>query len=585
MRSTLVCALGALAVGCSATQSSSSGGSNAAPTADQQKAAANLAGLISDHWRKAGVTPAPPASDGEYLRRVSLDLIGRIPTLAETRAYLADANPDKRRQLVDRLLASPEFAEHFADVYSDLLWKVEGAKRMDRYDPRSFLVTAFNENWRYDRLVESVLTASGDVRENGAVAFVAVRARGGGGPEAVAGAAARLFLGLNIQCAQCHDHPYDTRWKQQDFYGLVAYFARTKVKREKGPPGMDRAMDMDMAMDVNMAAGMPAGKMVSFSVSDVRRGEARMRAPRSEQEVVVKPRFLGRETPFQALPPGTVDDRPQRRRRLQGAFDDRNENRRLAFAQAVVASDLFPKAMVARTWAQLLGADMADPWDDLGAEKDPRHPVMLNRLAADFRASGFDVKQLVRQLVLSPAYDRGGASDPGASPRAFAAARVRPLAPGQLFRTLITATGADDIVRNRQRRGQEQGPQGGQDRADRLMAQGLKEYRFTFEDDEMADADFDGSMPQALLLLNGELTNSGSRAVEGGVLGGILASTKSPAERLEQMFLAVYSRPPTAEEKDLFLPTLMTPQAARDRRAYEDLFFALITSTESVTNH
>ena len=162
---------------------------------------------------------------------------------------------------------------------------------------------------------------------------------------------------------------------------------------------------------------------------------------------------------------------------------------------------------------------------------------------------------------------------------------MRPLAPGQLFRTLITATGADDIVRHRQRRGQEQGPQGGQDRADRLLAQGLKEYRFTFEDDEMADADFDGSMPQALLLLNGELTNSGSRAVEGGVLGGILASTRSPAERLEQMFLAVYSRPPTAEEKDLFLPTLSTPQAARDRRAYEDLFFALITSTESVTNH
>jgi hypothetical protein len=580
MRSTLVCALGALAVGCSATQSSSSGGSNAAPTADQQKAAANLAGLISDHWRKAGVTPAPPASDGEYLRRVSLDLIGRIPTLAETRAYLADANPDKRRQLIDRLLASPEFAEHWADVYSDLLWKVEGAKRMDRYDPRSFLVTAFNENWRYDRLVEAVLTASGDVRENGAVAFVAVRARGGGGPEAVAGAAARLFLGLNIQCAQCHDHPYDTRWKQQDFYGLVAYFARTKVKREKGAP------DMDMAMDMDMAAGMPAGKMpVSFSVFDQRRGEARMRAPRSEQEVVVKPRFLGRETPFTPLPPGTVEDRPQRRFRFAAQFNDRNENRRLAFARAVVASDLFPKAMVARTWAQLLGADMADPWDDLGAENDPRHPVMLNRLAGDFRASGFDVKQLVRQLVLSPAYDRGAPVDSGAGAHAFAAARVRPLAPAQLFRTLITATGADDIVRHRQRRGQEQGPVEGKDRADRLMAQGLKEYRFTFEDDEMADADFDGSMPQALLLLNGELTNSGSRAVDGGVLGGILASTRSPAERLEQMFLAVYSRPPSPEEKDLFLPTLMTPQAARDRRAYEDLYFALITSTESVTNH
>ena len=502
--------------------------------------------------------------------------------------YLADQTPTKRRQLVDRLLASPEFAEHWADVYSDLLWKIEGAKRIEKQDPRSFLVTAFNENWRYDRLVEALLTASGDVRENGAVAFVAVRARGGGGPEAVAGAAARLFLGLNIQCAQCHDHPYDTRWKQQDFYGLVAYFARTKVKREKGPP----AGDMNMAMDMDMAAGMPAtGKMpVSFSVFDQRKGEAKMRAPRSEQEVVVKPRFLGREPPIPPLPPGAVEDRPKRKLRFQAQFNDRNENRRLAFAQAVIASDLFPKAMVARTWAQLFGAGIADPWDDLGAENDARHPVILNRLAADFRAGGFDIKHLVRQMVLSPAYDRSNASatdatDSGASTRAFAAARVRPLAPAQLFRALITATGVDDIVRHRQRRGQEQGPTGGQDRADRLLAQGLREYRFTFEDDEMADADFDGSMPQALLLLNGELTNNGSRSVEGGVLGGILAAARTPAERLEQMFLAVYSRPPTAEEKDTFLPALMSPQAAKDRRAYEDLYFALLTSTESVTNH
>ena len=581
MRRTLVYALGALAVGCSATQPPGGSSKAGAPAVDQQKSAADLAGMLNDHWRQAGVTPAPPASDGEYLRRVSLDLVGRIPTLAETRAYLADASPDKRRQLVDRLLGGPEFAEHWADVYSDLLWKIEGAKRIEKQDPRSFLVTAFNENWRYDRLVEALLTATGDLRDNGAAAFIAVRGRNGGGPEAVAGAAARLFLGLNIQCAQCHDHPYDTRWKQQDFYGLVAYFARTKVKRERGP----KAPDMDMAMDTDMAAGMPAGKLQSFSVFDQPRGEARMRAPRSEQEVVIKPRFLGRETAIPQLPPGAIEDRPQRRRRL-AQFEDRNQNRRLAFAQAAIASDLFPKAMVARTWAQLFGAGIADPWDDLGAENDPRHPAILNRLAADFRAGGFDVKQLVRQLVLSPAYDRGNAPDSGATARVFAAARVRPLAPAQLFRTLITATGADDIVRNRQRRGQEPGaPGAGPDRADRLMAAGLKEYRFTFEDDEMADADFDGSMPQALLLLNGELTNNGSRAVEGGVLGGILASTRSPAERLEQMFLAVYSRPPTTEEKDQFLPALSAPQAARDRRAYEDLYFALLTSTESVTNH
>jgi hypothetical protein len=126
MRRTLVYALGALAVGCSATQPPGGNSKAGAPAVDQQQAAADLAGLLNDHWRQAGVTPAPPASDGEYLRRVSLDLVGRIPTLAETRAYLADASPDKRRQLVDRLLGGPEFAEHWADVYSDLLWRIEG---------------------------------------------------------------------------------------------------------------------------------------------------------------------------------------------------------------------------------------------------------------------------------------------------------------------------------------------------------------------------------------------------------------------------------------------------------------------------
>ena len=131
------------------------------------------------------------------------------------------------------------------------------------------------------------------MRENGAVAFVAARARGGGGPEAVAGAAARLFLGLNIQCAQCHDHPYDTRWKQQDFYGLVAYFARTKVRREEGPT--DPAWTWRWTWTWPRAC-RPA-RCVSFSVFEQRRGEARMRAPRSEQEVVVKPRFLGRDVP------------------------------------------------------------------------------------------------------------------------------------------------------------------------------------------------------------------------------------------------------------------------------------------------
>ncbi len=535
-----------LLAGCTATRGVLGLPASPIPAPAAAAPGANLDEILVGSWLKDDLKIAPPATDGEFLRRASLDLIGRVPTLPEARAFLTDGAPDRRLRLVDRLLASPEFAEHFADVYSDLLWRVDGSKRIERQDPRGWLVTAFNENRPYDRLVWELLTAAGDVRENGAVAFIAARARGGGGPEALAGASARLFLGLQIQCAQCHDHPYDTRWKQQDFYGLVGYFARTKVKR-----------DTSMLNPLEVGGMMPAAG-VSFVVFDQRRGEAKMRAPHSETDVPVQPRFLGR-TP-----------------EPQG-----DEGRRETLARAVIQSDLFAKAMVARTWAQLFGQGMVDPWDDLGAENDARHPPLLVRLAADFRSSGYDIKALLRKIVLSPAYARssirpqGVADDGGAAVRAFARARVRPLSSEQLFRTLLIATGADQMVRRRN-----------QDRAERQIERALREYRFTFEDDEMADADtFDGSMPQALLLLNGEVTNNGARAGEDGVLDGILRRTRDPAERLRDMFLAVYTRPPTAEEAAWLLPQLVEGSKKQGRQAYEDAFFALLISSESVTNH
>jgi hypothetical protein len=495
---------------------------------------ADLDRLIRASWVEAKVTPSPAAEDGEFLRRVSLDLVGRVPTLEEARAFWADGDRKKRIRLVDRLLASPDFAEHWADVYGELLWGFEGNRKIDRgqADPRAWLVTAFTENWGYDRLTWEILTASGDLRSSGAPAFIAARARGMGGPEAVAGATARIFLGLQIQCAQCHDHPYDARWKQEDFYGLAAYFSRTKARQ-------DRSME---------------GK--TFVVFDQRRGQARMRKPRTEKDVVVEPSFLGRR-------PVTPPD----------------ETLRQTLGRAVLGSDLFPKAMVARTWKQLFGRGLVEPWDDLGAEHDAGHPLLLVRLAEDFRLSGFDIKRLLRRIVLSTAYARssapppGAADDGGAAVRAFARAGVRPLRPEQLFRTLLAATAADQMARRRR----------GEAAVERLMTQTLREYKFAFDDDEMLETDnFDGSVPQALLLLNGELTNRGARSGQAGVLGEILRRTRDPQSRLDDMYLAVYTRLPRPEERAFLLEHL---RQAEDRRAYEDIYFALLTSTEAITNH
>jgi hypothetical protein len=530
------------------------------------------------------VTPAPAADDGEYIRRVTLDLVGRVPTLPETTAYLADRAPDKRERLVDRLLASPGFGEHWADLTESLLFGGEPDRKIERDDPRSYFVTAFNENWRYDRVATDILTATGTLRDNPAGAFLVAREKGGGGPEAAAGATARIFLGLQIQCAQCHDHPYDKRWKQTDFYGLVGYFARTKTRRDKGEGKLKSAEAIRAAqLGADKAGNLPDGMMTAAMMSmaptyelyDQNRGEAKMHAPGATKDVVVKPRFLGRALPE---PPG--------------------EPRRQTLARAIVASDLFAKALVARIWAQLFGAGLVDPWDDLGAEADPKHPKLLVTLAEDFRKSGHDFKALLRLLVLSNAYARssapapGGADDAGAAVRAFARARVRPLAPEQLFRSLLVATGADEIVRDRQRRrdrsdrdGEGPGdPADDDDKAMRLIERTLREYRFTFDDDEMADAEFDGTLPQALLLLNGEFTNNGTRAEQAGVLGSILAATRDPAERIERLFLAAYARRPTHEELQLFRAQIK-PNGPASRKSYEDAFFALLTSTEAITNH
>jgi hypothetical protein len=411
-------------------------------------------------------------------------------------------------------------------------------------------VKAFEDNRGYDKIARELITATGDLRGNGAVGFITARARGGGGPEAVTGAAARIFLGLQIQCAQCHDHPYDKRWKQEDFYGLVAYFARTKPRNEKIEGDLRDASMMMVGDEMAATPKKKAKAMKTFVLVDVKRGEARMHRPHSEEDELVSPRFLGHEV----APQG-------------------DETRRQALARAILASDLFPKAMVSRTWAQLFGAGLVEPWDDLGGESDARHPQILVTLARDFAASGYDIKRLLRTILLSTAYARGSAGS-AAGVAAFAQAGVRPLSPEQLFRSLVATTGAEQMGKRK----------GDPERSEKRLLNAFREYQFVFGDDEMAEANrFDGSVPQSLLLMNGELTNSGTRAEDGGVLGQVLAASADPAARLDDLYLAAYARRPTAEERAPLLEYLRNHRGGR--AAYEDVFFALLTSTEAITNH
>jgi hypothetical protein len=522
----------------------------AAPPAPALLAPADLDRLVEALWAKAGVQPAAPADDAEILRRTTLDAIGRVPTLDEAASYLADRAPDRRARLVERLLASPEYAEHWADVMLDLFVGRQFRKpRIEKQlDPRAFFVAALAENRPYDRMAREMLTFSGEIQPSGPGVFLASHLKGGG-PEVLASVTSRLFLGVQIQCAQCHDHPYDTRYKQEDFYAFAAYLARTRTKEEKlgaAPAAAPAPAPEGMAAAADVVAAAPERRYLVF---DRPNGKAKLKKNGMGPEIEVAPRFFGRDVP--PLP---------------------GESPRDTLARAIVGSDLFAKTVVDRTWAQLFGRGIVEPWDDLGGEGDSKHPPLLVRLADDFRASGHDVKHLLRTLLLSRAYGltSRGAADAAAT-AAFARAPVRRLTPEQLFRSLLVATGASEVERA-----------GGEDIQKRID-RALKEYLFVFGDDEMAVVDtFNGNVPQALLLWNGEITNQGARARPGGTLAGVLRASADPAARLRAVFLTAYARPPTPEESARLLPAL---GAGAERAAWEDLFFALLTSTEMLTNH
>lgn len=524
-------------IGCSASDTSTR---RPTPTVSAEAAGARadphaeldpLDATIAEHWTAAGVTPAVLADDAEYLRRVTLDLIGRIPTPDEVDGFVSSDDPQKRAALVDDLLARDAFAEHWADVLTQtLLGGAVKERRGLREGLHTWIEDALHQRRGWDEITTAILTASGDTSPPGPAAFMAVHGRKNQ-VEALTGQTARVFLGLQLQCAQCHDDP-DDRFTQAQFYGLAAYYARTRVRLSK-------------------VDGVRVPRLV-----DKPRGEMRMPtqtdAPGDRSGPRVAPSF----------PALDVDPRP-------------DETRRQTLARGVVGSPLFAKAAVNHAWAQLMGRGIVDPWDDLGALQGTEHPPLLEHLAADLVAHDHDLRHLLRRIVLSSAYQRSSQSEPeGAATRtqAFAQAAVRPMSTAQLLRSLLVATGLHDVQGRAFRREV-------QTRRQRIY----KEYALVFDDDEMASADtLRGNVPQALLLLNGELTNQGV-AARAGAVARILRDHPEPSARLDALFTRVYGHPPSTERRTELLA--FVKERDHDPDAYEDLMHAMLVSSEFLTIH
>ncbi len=482
-----------------------------------------------------GVPASPRAHDAEFLRRVYLDITGVIPPPEKVAAFLDSKDPAKRAKVIDELLASPLYGKHLADIWSDLMLPRNSDNRRLQPQPLvRWLEESFNANKPWDRMVREVLTATGTQDKNGAVTYFIANPTA----DKMTDSVTRLFLGVQLQCAQCHNHPF-TDWKQDEYWAMAAFF--TKVQ-----------------MNGTVKKAAKRGGQLAVSEQPLRRGKGRGKKQKLPPSAKVVPaKFLMGERPQ------LNKDAPYRP--VVAAWMTAPQNR------------FFARAMVNRTWAHYFGRGFVNPVDDMHDKNTPSHPVLLEVMAEQFAANGFDVKALVRALCNSQAYQRTSKPLPGneADEILFSHMAIKVLSPEQLYDSLVAVSGRDgQKAPGRGRKQKAAGKRGGPRNA-------RDQFIVFFRTDEGADpTEYQAGIPQALRLINSPQFNTGA-----ALLKKVLDQPgRTPEQVLEQLYLATVSRRPTAAEVQK-LTAYVKGQDGAARKAYGDVLWALLNSSEFTLNH
>jgi hypothetical protein len=525
---------------------------------------------IEKGWADNKLEPAERCSDYTFIRRASLDLIGRIAKVSEIQKFMADPPAERRSRLIERLLASEEFPNHFANVWANMLMTRSGAK-LYRDQLHLWLYDEFEKkgtNWK--TIVTALLTAEGDTNDNGAVNFILAHLGeefGGRGQKRglsdlwkengryemvpVTSRSMRLFLGLRIQCTQCHDHPFNDEWRQHHFWGVNAFFRQ--VDTPDGRPGM-------------MMKKKGQGGRQKFRLLDNSNFNEEGIVPYERRNGLVefqKSVFLdGRKMPADA------------------------KRRRQELAKLVVSSDYFAKAFVNRMWGHFLGRSFTKDPDDFGDHSPVSHPALLDKLAKDWATKyQYDPRAVIRWICNSRAYGLSSVANPtndkaDAEPF-FSRMLLKVMTPEQLFDSLMTATEA----------------KAGQAKETRqeLKDKWLGRLIVNFGDDEGSEGTFNGTVVQALLMMNGEDINRAITDKEHGTVAAIL-KRKNVNQRsaMHDLYMAALNRPPSETEYARILNPRMINfprlpgrphNAAFISAFYQDLFWALLNSNEFILNH
>lgn len=517
---------------------------------DPRPAAAAIDEKLDRRLKEAGVPASPPASDAEFLRRATLDLTGRIPTAEQAVAFPGDRDPDKRAKWVDALLDRPAYGRHFATIWHELMVPDDGGKAKGQDEAfTAWLADQFNRNQGWNRIVTDLLTVEGKIHDNPQSAFLTANSlESNPQPSLLTDSISRLFWGVQLRCAECHDHPFAS-WTQEDFWSTAAFFSRlrrgyTDGKNPRGNTFTEAEPDEPISQKFwkSMAAADVRGPAIVVP-SSVRESAGK----------IVKGRFLG------STGPEWTDDGPFRPRFADWATSPRNP--------------YFARNAVNRLWAHLFGRGFVHPPDGFDGTGTGTHPEVVELLAREFIASDHDLKHLIRVLCATRAYQRTSRPAEGNESDAalFSRMSVKVMRSEMLYDSL-------SIVLF---------PAGGKPGAGKPASESLNplpglsrsEFVRLFR---MRGASGEASVvnlgiPQFLRLMNSELLNGDSPGLRR--FGGAGASS---SQIVEAMYLAAYARRPDADEARLMAEALAAePDAARGTAL---LLWTLLNSAEFVLN-
>jgi Protein of unknown function (DUF1549)/Protein of unknown function (DUF1553) len=517
---------------------------------------------VTKLWAENNVKPSSPASDGEFIRRAYLDIVGTVPPAEDAAEFIKSREKDKKAKLIMSLVNSEDYTKYWSSVWSNLLVgrRPDRNRNVDKEALEKYLRDCFAENRPWTQMTYELVTASGGstkaslkegVPFNGATNFLLAHMNDGNVPATAF--TTRLFLGVQVQCTQCHDHPFNDR-TQEAFWGINAFFQKMRRQdhNDVDDTGRQRFLYTELSeRPVNSGEDL----FVRYD-------------KRSALVAVTPPRLLD----------GQIVEPAERELRLRdelGWYIIRPDN------------EYFAQAIVNRMWAHFLGRGIVHPADDLGTHNPASNPDLLTRLAKNFEESNYDLKRLITWVTLSLPYSLSSVmnSSNKEDDQYFSHYPLKQMTPEQFFDSLIVASKANRV-----------GAKGGWEAADKMKTDLQQQFTTVFNNDENTEADsFNGTIPQALMLMNGGLIQKAISKEPGSYLHERVQEIMKKKARgadialLNDLYLAALARYPSNKEKQLAQVLLNDTMAkSKDKNpldAYQDIFWALLNSSEFVLNH